>query len=191
MIVLYENPEYQSEGTNVAYCDGHVEWKKPEEFIKALRATYEKLGKPMPTVEFKKEKKWFKGNLNFDTDQNENETPASRPTTQPSPSKTLNKNIPFKCTNKDCGTIELFSIGELRKMQEPVEKGPMMGPMVFDCPKCKKHSLTQAVECPACEEIFILNMDPKIGVFDDKCPKCGKNYVKAWKEKYPKRSEKE
>ena len=64
--------------------------------------------------------------------------------------------------------------------------GPMMGPMVLQCPKCSKQTLTQAVECPVetYKEVFIMNMDPMKGIFDDKCPKCGVSYSKAWQEKY-------
>jgi len=96
----------------------------------------------------------------------------------------LNKQIPFKCTN--CGNIQQFTIRELQKMQNPGQMGPMMGPMTLTCQKCGKKTLTQAVECPKCQEIFVMKMDPSRGLFDDKCPKCGVSYAKAWQEKYRK-----
>jgi len=97
-----------------------------------------------------------------------------------------NRKIPFKCTNPACNAVEYYTIGDLQKMQQPGSMGPMMGPMVLDCPKCNQKTLTQAVECPVetCKEVFIMNMDPMKGVFDDKCPKCGTSYSKAWQEKY-------
>jgi len=54
-ILAYENTAYQKEGTNVLFADGHVSWMKPEEFRKALEATYKELGKPVPAVRFKDE----------------------------------------------------------------------------------------------------------------------------------------
>jgi len=62
--------------------------------------------------------------------------------------------------------------------------GPLMGPLVLECPKCKQKTLTQAVGCPKCGEIFILQMDFAQGKFDDKCPKCHESYAKSWQEKY-------
>ena len=96
----------------------------------------------------------------------------------------VNKEIPFKCTS--CGAIVKYKIKELQQMQKPGEMGPMMGPMKLECPQCKKKELTQAVECPKCTEIFVMKMDPSKGLFDDKCPKCGESYAKAWQEKYRK-----
>jgi hypothetical protein len=97
-----------------------------------------------------------------------------------------NRKIPFKCTNKSCNEVVFFTIGDLQKKQNPGQMGPMMGPMVLQCPKCSQQTLTQAVECPVetCKEVFIMNMDPMKGIFDDKCPKCGTSYSKAWQEKY-------
>jgi prepilin-type processing-associated H-X9-DG protein len=174
-VVIYENPEYQSDGTNVAYCDGHVMWQKPEGFIKDLRMTCEKLGQPMPTVTFKKDKgkKWLKWGEKCETTQ---------------PAET--HGIPFKCTNKECGEVTTYTVADIQMMNQTSSQ-PTTGPEMLDCPKCKKHSLTQAVKCPACEEVFIMNKNPEEMGFNDKCPKCGKSYVKAWKEKYPKRSEQE
>ncbi len=96
----------------------------------------------------------------------------------------LDKEIPFKCTS--CGNIQKFTIRELQKMQKPGEMGPMMGPMTLNCQKCGKKTLTQAEECPKCQENFVMKMDPSRGLFDDKCPKCGESYAKAWQEKYRK-----
>jgi len=96
----------------------------------------------------------------------------------------LKKKIPFKCTS--CQEVTFYTIGEIQKMQKPGQMGPMMGPLVLDCPKCGKHSLTQAVECPSCGNIFIMQIDPSKGMFDDKCPKCGISYAKAWQDKYKK-----
>jgi hypothetical protein len=96
----------------------------------------------------------------------------------------LDKKIPFKCTG--CGNVVMYTIRDLQKMQKPGSMGPMMGPMILDCPKCSKKSLTQAVECPKCAEIFVMKMDPAKSMFDDKCPKCKESYAKAWQEKYRK-----
>jgi len=96
----------------------------------------------------------------------------------------LDKKIPFKCVS--CNKITQFTIKDLQKMQKPGEMGPMMGPMKLECPQCKKKELTQAVECPKCNQVFVMKMDPAKGLFDDKCPKCGESYAKAWQEKYRK-----
>jgi ribosomal protein L37AE/L43A len=100
----------------------------------------------------------------------------------------LSKQIPFKCTNPQCNEVKFYTLGELKTMQKPGSMGPMMGPMILDCPKCSQHTLTQAVKCPKCDEVFIMKMDPSKGMFDDKCPKCGVSYAKAWKEKYQKKN---
>jgi len=94
------------------------------------------------------------------------------------------KQIPFKCLS--CNTIVQYTIKDLQKMQKPGEMGPMMGPMKLECPRCHRKELTQAVECPRCNEVFVMKMDPSKGLFDDKCPKCGESYAKAWQEKYRK-----
>ncbi len=52
-IVAYENPAFLSEGTNVLFMDGHVEWMKPDAFLRELEATYKRLGREMPEVKFK------------------------------------------------------------------------------------------------------------------------------------------
>jgi len=55
-IVAYENPEFCREGLNVLFLDSHVEFMKPDEFRQELEATYKKLGRPMPEIQFKDEK---------------------------------------------------------------------------------------------------------------------------------------
>jgi prepilin-type processing-associated H-X9-DG protein len=52
-ILVYENPEYCTDGINVLFLDSHVEFMKQEDFIKSLKATYERLKKPMPEIKFK------------------------------------------------------------------------------------------------------------------------------------------
>jgi rRNA maturation protein Nop10 len=108
----------------------------------------------------------------------------------------LDKEIPFKCTH--CSTVAWYKIRDLQKMfktatipgptTSPADplRGLMMGPMTLNCPKCGKKTLTQAVECPKCQFIFVMQMDPAHNKFDDKCPKCGVSYAKAWQEKYRK-----
>lgn len=54
-IIIYENPEYQHDGTNVLYADGHVEYVKRFKFIKDLKATYKHLGKEAPEVKFQRD----------------------------------------------------------------------------------------------------------------------------------------
>ncbi|MFA5864038.1 MAG: M56 family metallopeptidase [Phycisphaerae bacterium] len=119
-------------------------------------------------------------------------TATSQPASQPASNlnsnrPNLDKQIPFKCS--DCGTVVKYTIGKLQKMPKLRTMSPMMGPLVLDCPKCKREALTQAVECLKCGEIFIMKMDPDKKVFDDRCPKCGTSYAKAWQEKYRKSTE--
>jgi len=52
-VVVYENPEFCSDGVNVAFLDGHIEFVKPEAFRKALEASYKRLGREMPEIKFK------------------------------------------------------------------------------------------------------------------------------------------
>jgi len=52
-IVAHENTRYCSEGVNVLFLDGHVEFMKPEMFREELKGTYERLGREMPEIEFK------------------------------------------------------------------------------------------------------------------------------------------
>ena len=95
------------------------------------------------------------------------------------------KEVAFKC--KACGAIVMKTLGDLQTMEETQQMGPMMGPMKLDCPYCGEQELTQAVQCPQCEEVFIFEMDPmQMTEFDDRCPKCGVSYSEAWQEKYRK-----
>jgi predicted RNA-binding Zn-ribbon protein involved in translation (DUF1610 family) len=96
----------------------------------------------------------------------------------------LNSEVPFKCTS--CGHVERYTIKQLQSMQKAGAGGPMMGPLILDCPKCKKKALTQAVECLKCKEVYIMDMDPMKGKFNDKCPKCGSSFSQLWREKYAK-----
>jgi len=52
-IVAYENPAFLTDGTNVLFLDCHVEWMKPEAFLRKLEATYKRLGREMPQIKFK------------------------------------------------------------------------------------------------------------------------------------------
>jgi prepilin-type processing-associated H-X9-DG protein len=83
-ILVYENPAYQKEGTNVLFADGHVVWMPPAEFRKSLEATYRELGKPVPSVLF----------------QGEN-VPTSTPAT--SPAGDAEKLTPANCREIPCG----------------------------------------------------------------------------------------
>ena len=51
-IVVYENPEYCSDGINVLYLDTHVEFLTPDEFMNDLRETYRRLDREMPEIRF-------------------------------------------------------------------------------------------------------------------------------------------
>jgi prepilin-type processing-associated H-X9-DG protein len=53
-IVAYENPEFRSDGINVLFLDSHVEWMKPDNFLRELEETYERLGREMPEIKFKR-----------------------------------------------------------------------------------------------------------------------------------------
>jgi prepilin-type processing-associated H-X9-DG protein len=55
-VVAYENPGFCTDRINVLFLDGHVEAMKPQAFRDVLKATYERLGKPMPEIKFKGEK---------------------------------------------------------------------------------------------------------------------------------------
>ncbi len=52
IILLYENPQFCRGGLNVGFVDGHVEFIKQNEFIEALKKTYERLGREMPEIKF-------------------------------------------------------------------------------------------------------------------------------------------
>jgi len=176
-ILGYENPEYLREGTNVLHIDASVEWMKPDTFREKLAETCRKLNIPVPPVRFANDSQLKPA----DTSPSE-ESHSSR-----SGRFNLDKKIPFRCTN--CGLVRSFAIRELQKMQKPDKADPSMGPMKLDCTQCGKKTLTQAVECPKCQEIFvlkILKIDATRNSLDDKCPKCGESYIKAWQEKYRK-----
>jgi prepilin-type processing-associated H-X9-DG protein len=53
-IVAYENPEFGSDGVNVLFLDTHAEWMKPDDFLRELKETYERLGREMPEIKFKR-----------------------------------------------------------------------------------------------------------------------------------------
>jgi prepilin-type processing-associated H-X9-DG protein len=53
-IVAYENPEFRSDGVNVLFLDSHVEWMKPDNFLRELEETNERLGRQMPEIKFKR-----------------------------------------------------------------------------------------------------------------------------------------
>ncbi|MHC4356267.1 MAG: hypothetical protein ACYS0H_26485, partial [Planctomycetota bacterium] len=53
-IVAYENPGFGSDGVNVLFLDSHVEWMKPDNFLRELEETYERLGREMPEIKFKR-----------------------------------------------------------------------------------------------------------------------------------------
>lgn len=57
LILAYENPAYQTEGTHVLRIDASVAWEKPAKFMDDLKATYTQLGKPMPAIQFGTAKK--------------------------------------------------------------------------------------------------------------------------------------
>jgi prepilin-type processing-associated H-X9-DG protein len=52
-ILAYENPAFCREGLNVLFVDSHVRWMKPDEFLRELEATYNRLGREMPEIRFK------------------------------------------------------------------------------------------------------------------------------------------
>ena len=94
------------------------------------------------------------------------------------------REIPFKCTS--CAEISSKTLGELRDLQKDMPMGGPMEAPKYDCPKCGKKALTQAVKCPECEEVFIIAMDPTQGMYDDKCPKCSVSYAEAWRKAHKK-----
>jgi prepilin-type processing-associated H-X9-DG protein len=51
-VLAYENPAYQSEGTNVLFVDGHSEYIRGTGVIEHINATYKRLGKDAPKIEF-------------------------------------------------------------------------------------------------------------------------------------------
>jgi hypothetical protein len=52
-VLVYENPEYCQDEIDVLFLDGHVEKMKREQFLKALKETYDQLGREMPEIKFK------------------------------------------------------------------------------------------------------------------------------------------
>lgn len=52
-ITVYENPAYCTDGINVLFLDSHVQWMKPDQFIRELKETYQRLGREMPEIKFK------------------------------------------------------------------------------------------------------------------------------------------
>ncbi|MBN2129853.1 MAG: DUF1559 domain-containing protein [Sedimentisphaerales bacterium] len=53
-ILVYENPEFCSDGVNAVFLDGHVEFLKPEEFRQKLEETCKRLGREVPQITFAK-----------------------------------------------------------------------------------------------------------------------------------------
>lgn len=51
-ILVYENPAFCHDGLNVLYMDCHVAWTEPDEFLRELKATYQRLGREMPEIKF-------------------------------------------------------------------------------------------------------------------------------------------
>jgi hypothetical protein len=51
-ILAYENPAFGRDGLNVLFMDSHVQWMKPDEFLRELEATYRRLGREMPEIKF-------------------------------------------------------------------------------------------------------------------------------------------
>ncbi|MGE5295200.1 MAG: H-X9-DG-CTERM domain-containing protein [Solirubrobacterales bacterium] len=51
-VVAYDNPEFCTEGVNVLFLDGHVEFMRPKEFRLTLEATCKRLNRPMPDIRF-------------------------------------------------------------------------------------------------------------------------------------------
>jgi prepilin-type processing-associated H-X9-DG protein len=85
-VVAYENTEYQKEGTNVLFADGHVAWMKPAEFRTAMEKTFAELGKATPAVRFQGEKI---------------QVPMSQPST--APASDAKKLSPADCRKVPCG----------------------------------------------------------------------------------------
>jgi prepilin-type processing-associated H-X9-DG protein len=56
-IVVYENPAFCSDEVNVLFMDGHVEFMKSEAFRQELAVTCKRLGREMPEIRFKDERK--------------------------------------------------------------------------------------------------------------------------------------
>jgi hypothetical protein len=54
-IIVYENPEYSVDGVNVLFLDGQAMFIKREGFPILLKATCERLGRPMPEIKFQGE----------------------------------------------------------------------------------------------------------------------------------------
>ena len=59
----------------------------------------------------------------------------------------------FICRTPGCGYVNTYTRKQLTKMVT----SDTLGPMVVDCPQCKKHALTEARKCPKClDSIFEL-----------------------------------
>jgi len=51
-VLVYENPQFCTEGVNVLYNDCHVSFERWDSFKEDLEKTYERLGREMPEIKF-------------------------------------------------------------------------------------------------------------------------------------------
>ena len=96
-VLAYENPAYLCDTTVVLFIDGHVEKMKRKHFIMELKATYQRLGKEMPEVRFKKDIEREKRQKS----KKKSETDFTRPVKQkPAPEKSEKVRPPESAESK-------------------------------------------------------------------------------------------
>ena len=79
----------------------------------------------------------------------------------------------LKCTNPECGHVAHLTVQQIQQMvQDPVP----WEALIIKCPECGQQTLTQAYQCPHCQEVFVISL---IRPGSDKCPDCGLSYSSA------------
>jgi len=81
------------------------------------------------------------------------------------------KEVWLICINPACGNT--FQMGQktfAKEMTEKAKSGPALAIPFLTCPKCGKDSVTEAIKCEKCGNIFRSGSVP--ADFPDRCPKC-------------------
>lgn len=95
-----------------------------------------------------------------------------------------NRKFPYKCLSCD-QVVELSGkqVQDMFREQVKDQGDPMGGPPMgmgvekLVCPNCGEKELVPAVKCPACDTVFVLDIDPMGPPKDDTCPNCGASYL--------------